>query len=251
MILASDEQRIEAMRQGGQLLGEVKQELKDFTRVGSTFAEIESQAQSLIKAKGAVPSFSTVPEYDWATCIMKNDELCHGIPTSEKKVADGDIITIDVGLIFNGYHLDTTTTFVVGNSTPEKDRFLTVGQKSLHKAINKARIGNTVYDISAAMERVVVNEGFSCVYQLCGHGIGKELHMDPEVPCIAQRRNKKDKLYEGQTLAIEIMYAVGDAYLKVDADKWTYRTADGSLSGMFEETVLITKNGPEVLTNSP
>lgn len=251
MILASDEQRIVAMRHGGQLLGEVKQELKDFTHIGATFAEIEAEAQRLIKDKGAKPSFSTVPDYHWATCIMKNDELCHGIPTSEKKVEDGDIITIDVGLIFEGYHLDTTTTFVVGNSTPKKDHFLEVGKKSLSKAINKAKVGNTVHDISAAMERVVVNEGFACVYQLCGHGIGKELHMDPQVPCIAQRSNKKDLLYEGQTLAIEIMYATGDAYLKVDPDRWTYRTADGSLSGMFEETVLITKTGPEVLTNSP
>lgn len=249
--MSEQEKRIIAMRYGGKLLGEVKQELRAFTEVGSTFADIEAHAQLLIKAKGAQPSFSTVPNYHWATCIMKNDELCHGIPTSEKKVSDGDIITIDVGLIYNGYHLDTTTTFVVGTSSPEKDHFLEVGQKSLSKAINKARIGNTVYDISAAMERVVVSEGFSCVYQLCGHGIGQELHMEPEVPCIAQRRNKKDKLFEGQTLAIEIMYAVGDAYLTVDADKWTYRTADGSLSGMFEETVLITKNGPEVLTNSP
>jgi methionyl aminopeptidase len=251
MITSADEQRITAMRHGGKLLGEVKQELVHFTRVGLTFAEIEAEAQRLIADKGAQPSFSTVPGYDWATCIMKNDELCHGIPTTEKVVEDGDVITIDVGLIYDGYHLDTTTTFIVGTTTPEKEQFLEIGKRSLVKAINKARIGNTVYDVSAAMERVVVNEGFSCVYQLCGHGIGRELHMEPEVPCIAQRRNKKDRLYEGQTLAIEIMYAAGDAYLEVDADKWTYRTADGSLSGMFEETVLITKSGPEVLTNSP
>lgn len=241
--------KISAMRTGGKKLARVKQGLIAFTRVGIRFEEIEAEAQRLIKAEGAIPSFSTVPGYDWATCLMKNDEMCHGIPAG-KKVDDGDVIKIDVGLIWEGYHLDTTTTVVAGTSTPEIDQFLTVGKKALAKAIDRARVGSSVYDLSAAMEKTVTRSGYSAVYQLTGHGIGKKLHDDPEIPCVAYRPTKRLKLYEGQTLAIEIMYAAGDAKLVLDKDGWTYRTVDGSLAGMFEETVLVTKDGPEILTKA-
>lgn len=240
--------QITAMRQGGQHLGSIKKALVAFTKVGMSFAHIEAEAQRLIKGAGATPSFSTVPGYDWATCIMKNDELCHGIPNAAKKVAAGDIITIDVGLIWDGYHLDTTTSFVAGQSTPDLDQFLEIGRRSLAKAISKARLGNSIYDLSFAMQKVVEEHGFDCVYQLTGHGVGKELHMDPEVPCIAYKPMKKVAVAQGQTLAIEIMYAQGDAELKLDPDGWTYRTKDRSLSAMFEETVLITDGEPEILT---
>lgn len=245
----TDAHRITAMRQGGVLLGRVKQQLVDFTKVGMAFETIEAEAQRLIKAGGAKPSFSTVPGYSWATCLMKNDELCHGIP-QHKWVADGDVMTIDVGLIWDGYHLDTTTTFVVGQSQPEIEHFLDVGRRSLAKAIKKARVGNSVYDLSFAMQKVVEENGFNVVYQLTGHGVGKELHGEPEIPCFAQKSDKRIKLYEGQTIAIEIMYAAADAHLVLDRDGWTYRTEDGSLSGMFEETVLVTQAGPEILTAS-
>jgi len=242
-----DSVKITAMREGGKKLARVRDALAVYVKVGSTFEEIEAEAQRLIKAEGAVPSFSTVEGYDWATCLMRNEEMCHGIPQG-KKVEDGDVIKIDVGLIWQGYHLDTTTTVVSGTSSPEKDEFLAVGKRSLEKAIGRATLGNTVYDISAAMQKVVERHGYSCVYQLCGHGIGKKLHDEPEIPCLAQRRDKKEKLYEGQTVAIEIMYAVGNAFLELAPDGWTYKTADNSLAGMFEETVLITKDGPEILT---
>jgi methionyl aminopeptidase len=240
-------EKLQAMRTGGAKLRQVKHQLQAFTKVGTRFEDIEAEAQRLIKAAGAVPNFALVPGYHWATCIMKNDEVCHGIPKG-KYVDDGDVITIDVGLLYEKWHLDTSISFAVGSVPAEVTHFLTVGQDSLKKAINKARVGNSIYDISAAMQRVVERAGFGCVYQLTGHAIGEELHMDPSVPCIAQRRDKNLKLYEGQTLAIEIMYAAGDAHLKIDKDGWTYRTSDGSLAGMFEETVLITRNGPEILT---
>jgi methionyl aminopeptidase len=243
-------QKITAMREGGERLGRIKQQLAEFTHIGTTFEEIEDEAQRLIKEAGALPSFSTVPGYHWATCIMKNEGMEHGIPKN-KKVEDGDIIKIDVGLIYDGYHLDTTTSFIVGSSTTEKELFLEVGQRALAKAINKARVGNAVYDISSAMQRVIEGAGYSCVHQLTGHGVGKNLHEDPSIPCLAQRSDKRIKLYEGQTIAIEPMYAMGDATLVIDEDGWTYKTKDGSLSGMFEETVLVTKDGPEILTASP
>lgn len=243
----SSPEQIGAMREGGHKLAHVRDGLVAFTRVGVTFEQIEAEAQRLIKSVKAVPSFSTVPGYSWATCLMRNDEMCHGIPRG-KRVEDGDVLKIDVGLIWQGYHLDTTTTIVVGNSTPEIDQFLAVGRDALAKAIARAKAGNTVYDLSHAMQKVVERHGYDPVYQLTGHGIGKELHMEPEIPCLASRQLKRLKLHAGQTLAIEIMYAQGDAELKLDKDGWTYRTVDGSLAGMFEETVLVTERGPEILT---
>jgi len=244
-----DTQKIDAMKEGGRALGKVKGQLYSFTKVGTRFEEIEAEAQRLIKAAGYTPSFSTVPGYDWATCIMKNDEMCHGIP-QKKSVEDGDVLTIDVGLINKGYHLDTTMTFAVGSISEEIVQFLERGQRILDDAIGKARLGNSVYDISFAMEKGLKKYNYGAVYQLTGHGIGKELHMDPAVPCVTQRSDKRKKLVVGQTLAIEVMYTSGDPYLVEDTDGWTYRTEDGSLSGMFEETVLITKSGPQVMTKT-
>ncbi len=242
------QEKIAAMRSGGKKLAEVREALVKFTKVGTRFDEIEKEAQRLIHATGATPNFALVPGYHWATCLMKNDEMCHGIPKHEKVVEDGDLITIDVGLLYKGYNLDTTASFLVGNATQERKDFLDVGKKALQRAIDAAVIGNSIYDISFAMQKVVERKGFGMVYQLTGHGIGKELHEEPHVPCIAQRSDKRKKLYEGQTIAIEVMYAMGDAFLVLDKDGWTYRTADHSLSGMIEETVLITANGPEILT---
>jgi methionyl aminopeptidase len=242
-----DQIRISAMREGGKHLGRIKQQLAEFAQVGVSFEQIEAEAQRLIAVVGAKPSFSTVRGYSWATCIMKNAELCHGIPKG-KYVDDGDVITIDVGLIWNGFHLDTTTTFVAGSTSPEKDHFLEIGKRALAKAIKKVAPGNSVYDISFAMQKTVEEQGFNAVYQLTGHGVGEVLHGEPEIPCVAQKKDKRVKLAAGQTIAVEIMYAAGDAYVVLDKDGWTYRTEDGSLSGMFEETVLVTENGHEVLT---
>ncbi len=242
-----DTQKITAMTVGGAKLHRVREALAEFVVPGVTFEAIESKAQSLIKAEGAVPSFSTVPGYHWATCLMKNDEVCHGIPKG-KRVDDGDVITIDVGLIEQGYHLDTTTTVAAGSVSPDVERFLQIGRDSLRKAIAKAQVGNSVYDLSRTMQKVVETHGFGAVYQLTGHGIGKKLHDEPSIPCVAQKSDKRIKLVPGMTLAIEIMYTAGDPELVVDKDGWTYRTKDHSLSGMFEETVLITEHGPQVLT---
>lgn len=244
-----DTKKIEAMRRGGKALGAVKIALKNFTVVGTSFEEIEAEAQRLIKQAGFVPSFSTVPGYHWATCVMKNDELCHGIPQS-KTVNDGDVITIDVGLISSGYHLDTTITFAVGSVRKEVELFLQRGREIVDAAIAKAKPGNSVYDISAVMEKGLKKYNYGVVTQLTGHGIGKELHMEPAIPCAAYRGDKRKMLTVGQTVAIEIMYAAGSGYVIEDADGWTFKTEDGSLTGMFEETVLITAQGPEVLTRA-
>ncbi len=243
-------QKISAMREGGKRLGKVRDELVAFTKIGMTFADIEAEAQRLIAAAGCTPNFALVEDYHWATCIMKNDEMCHGIPSKEKIVEDGDLMTIDVGLLYQGYNLDTTTSFIVGKQDPKKVEFLAVAKKALAKAIAKATPGTSIYEISFAMEKMIEKHGWSMTYQLTGHSIGKELHMPPYVPCIAQRSDKKIKVYPGMTLAIEVMAAMGDAELIVDPDGWTYRTKDHSLTVMEEETVLVTAKEPEILTKA-
>ncbi|MDQ5951603.1 MAG: methionyl aminopeptidase [Patescibacteria group bacterium] len=240
--------KIAAMREGGAVLAQIRNQLAAETKIGSTFAEIEANAQRLIKKADMKPSFSTVPGYSWATCIMKNSEMCHGIPTRHKRVDDGDIITIDVGLINKGFHLDTTITFPVGQITPQVQDFLNVGKKALKKAISRVKDGASVYDISYAMQHTVEKAGFDAVTQLTGHGVGEQLHMQPSIPCVALRNDKKVILKAGMTIAVEIMYSTGSAQLTVDRDGWTYKTIDGSLAAMYEDTVLVTETGFEVLT---
>lgn len=239
--------KIAAMREGGLRMREIKAELKDFVQIGTTFESIEAKAQELIKAAGGIPNFALVPGYHWATCVMKNDELCHGIP-KHKTVDDGDIITIDVGMLYKNWHLDTSISFGVGAVSKRNQTFLEVGQKSLDKAISRVKSSVSVHEISHAMQKVVERAGYSAAYQLTGHAIGEELHMEPSIPCVAQRSDKRILLKSGQTIAVEIMYAEGDAYVVLDDDKWTYRTEDGSVSAMFEETVLVTETGYEILT---
>lgn len=246
--MSAQSSKSEAMRVGGRALARVKHQLQSQTHVGTRYEEIESLAQSLIAAEGMSPSFSTVPGYHWASCVMKNDALCHGIPR-HNQVQDGDLLTIDVGLINQGYHLDTTISFAVGKQKASVRRFLEVGEQSLRAAIATVKPGQTVYAISRAMEKIVSRHGYGVVYQLTGHGVGEQLHMSPTIPCVAEPRDKHVLVTEGQTLAIEIMYTMGSPDLVIDADKWTYRTADGSLSAMFEETVLVNAQGVEVLTN--
>ncbi|MBU0978961.1 type I methionyl aminopeptidase [Patescibacteria group bacterium] len=240
-------QKIKAMRQGGKALADVKSRLRQMVKGGTKFEEIEALVQKLIKQAGMQVSFSTVGDYDWATCITKNSGLCHGIPRNQV-VNEGDIITIDVGLISQGYHLDSALTVAVGRVSKKINDFLAVGQAALALAIAQARPGKTVFDISRAMDKRVQKAGFRAVYQLTGHGLGHKLHQPPVIPCVAQPRDKKIILKVGQTMAIEMMYAMGDAHLKLADDGWTYITSDGSLTAMFEESVLITKQGPEILT---
>lgn len=232
---------------GGAKLGAVREALKVYTTVGTTFEAIEAEAQRLISQAGALPSFSTVAGYHWATCVMVNDALCHGIPINDV-VHDGDIVTIDVGLIYQGFHTDTTTTFGVGNVSEKKQQFLEIGIESLRNAIAQVKAGATVYEVSAAMYQVLHRHHYGAVEQLTGHGVGAQLHEAPNIPCHPNPADKRIILSEGQTIAVEVMYAQGSAQLKVDPDGWTYRTKDGQLSGMFEDTVLVTKDGFQILT---
>lgn len=243
----ADQKRIAAMRKGGPILAQIRDTLISELHVGQEFAAIEDRAQELIKQHNVRPSFSTVPGYHWATCVMKNHEVCHGIPR-DKQVADGDVITIDIGILYDGYHLDTTDSTCVGSCEGTIQTFLEVGRQSVRKAIAQVKAGQSVFAVSQAMDRVLQKHGFGAVYQLTGHGVGEKLHMDPAIPCTPQKRDKRVLLEAGQTIAVEVMYTAGDPYLVVGSDNWTYQTADQSLAAMFEETVLVTPRGSEVLT---
>ncbi len=238
------------MRVGGKKLAGVKQALIEAARPGVSFEKLEALAQERIAQEGATPSFSTVPGYDWATCISKNEGCCHGVPKNNT-VAEEDVLKLDVGLVWGGYHVDTTATIYVGDqkqADPAVLQFIADGWEILDKSIAKAIIGNSVYDISRTMQDAIEEKGYGAVYQLTGHAIGRMLHEDPQIPCVAYKSDKKHKLFEGQTICVEVMDAMGDAYLVLGDDGWTYQTEDRSLTGMFEDTVLITTNGPEVLT---
>jgi methionyl aminopeptidase len=249
MIDSKLQKKIDAMRAGGKILAEVRDIVAVAVAPGVPFGSLEEIAQTELKKRGAKPSFAMVPGYKWATCICRNDECVHGIPEG-KTVNHGDLITIDVGAFYQGYHTDTSITVCAGECSRRVQKFNETGKRAVYNAIAQVKPGVSVYELSKAMQETVEREGYRSVYQLTGHGVGEKLHEEPSIPCYADERFKRVKLTEGQTIAIEIMYAMGDPKLELAADGWTYKTVDGSLSGMYEHTVLVTRNGAEVLTAS-
>lgn len=235
------------MTEGGARLGKIKRELLDAVKVGVTPIEIDSLADQLITGYGDYPSFKTVRGYHHATCINTNAAVVHGIP-SRVPFKPGDLVTIDVGLVHKGWHLDTSTTTQVPPVSDATSKFLAVGREAVEMAIKQALPGNSIYQVSEAMQKVVEKAGYSVIRDLTGHGVGKHLHEEPSIPCYADPRSKKDIIKPGQALAIEVMYSMGDYHLKTGADGWTLYTVDGSLTAMFEDSVFITDTGHLILT---
>lgn len=237
------EEEIKIMAEGGGKLAIIKREVVKAVRPGITTLQLDKLADKLIVEAGGEASFKMVPGYRRATCININDTVVHGIPGSYK-IKPGDKVGIDVGMFYKGYHTDTSVT--VGG--PEK--FLEAGRRGLKKAIDQARVGKRVADISAAMQETVEEAGLNVVRALTGHGIGHELHEEPAIPCFVMGDYKHSpKLVEGMVIAIEIMYNQGDfEVVYKNDDGWTIVTADGKMSGLFEETVAVTAHGPVVLT---
>lgn len=237
------------MIEGGKRLGHIKRLLAEAVKEGVTPLEIDALADKLIKEGGDKANFKGVDGYRFATCINVNSGIVHGIPTN-KPFKDGDVVKVDVGLLHNGFHLDTSNTIQVGTKDPKVTKFLEVSRKALESAIFAATVGNSVYDLGLAMQTVMEGSGYSVIRDLTGHGIGKHLHMKPYIPCFADPAGKKDVLSLDQTIAIEIMSAIGDYHLVEESDGWTLSTQDGSLTAMYEETVCITESGPLVLTKA-
>lgn len=231
------------MAEGGEKLAEIRDKVARAVKPGVTGVDLDKLADRLIAQMGGKPSFKMVPGYKWATCINVNDVVVHGVPDNYK-IKAGDKVGIDLGIHYKGFHTDTSIT--VGG--PEK--FLEVGRLGLKRAIAQARIGKRVADISAAMQETVERAGYSVVRALTGHGIGRELHEEPAIPCFGLGNYEHSpKLIPGMVLAIEIMYNQGESEVVYkNDDGWTIATKDGKISGLFEETVAITSHGPIVLT---
>lgn len=239
--------KYQAMTEGGKRLGWIKGQLTDLIKAGVTPLEIDAFVDKKILEGGDKHSFKTVDHYKYATCINVNEGMVHGIPGT-KPFKPGDVVKVDMGLIHEGFHLDTSLTVQVPPYTAAVTKFLEVSQKSLSEAIFMASAGNTVYDLGEAMQRVAEAGGYNVIRDLTGHGIGRQLHMEPFIPCFADKRNKRFVLAVDQTIAIEAMVSMGDYHLVEDPDGWTLSTQDGSITAMFEETVYITPNGPQILT---
>ncbi|MGA2910344.1 MAG: type I methionyl aminopeptidase [Candidatus Microgenomates bacterium] len=248
MISIKSDSEIKIMAEGGAKLGRVKNALAAAVKEGVTAADIEALAVKLIKEEGAEISFNKVPGYHWATCINVNDGLVHGIPVSSLIFKEGDIVKIDVGVYFKGFHSDTSISVGIDLS-PENRRFLNTGRETLDKAIKQARAGNHIFDISKAIEDSIEGAGYTTIKALVGHGVGRELHEDPQIPCFVPGRIEDSPLIKkNMVLAIEVMYAMESDKVEQLEDGWTIAMRDGKISGLFEDTVAVTDNGPKVLT---
>lgn len=241
------EREIELMRESGRLLAIVHEELEKFVRPGITTLDIDRKGEEIIRSFGCIPSFLNYNGYPASICVSVNDEVVHGIPSKKRVLAEGDIVSLDAGLIYKGYHSDAARTWALGEVTPEAARLIEVTRQSFFEGIKYARAGNHLNDISAAIQKYVEANGFSVVRDLVGHGIGTHLHEDPQIPNFASKR-RGIKLEPGMTLAIEPMVNAGRYDVWWLEDDWTVATEDGSLSAHYENTVLITDGEPEILT---
>lgn len=247
MIICKSPAELEKMRRSGLLVYEILEELRGMIRPGLSTEELERVAEKRIREAGAQPAFKGYYGYPSVLCTSINNEIVHGIPSSKRVVQKGDIVKIDVGVEMDGYYGDAATTVAVGAISAELERLLRVTQESLALAIEQARLGNRLGDVCSAIQRHVEAHGYSVVREFVGHGIGRKMHEDPQVPNYGTP-NQGPRLREGMVLAIEPMVNTGTADAKVLEDKWTAVTADGGYSAHFEHTVAVTRNGPWVLT---
>ena len=214
---------------------------------GVTTAEIDRLAEEYIRSQGGEPNFKNYEGYPATACISINNEVIHGIPSSKRKLRAGDIVSIDLGAKFDGYHGDNAATFACGDITPEAKRLMDATRESLYEGIKAARAGGRIGDISHAVQAYVEARGYSVVRQFVGHGVGTHLHEAPEVPNFGTA-GRGIRLMPGMTIAIEPMVNAGAAGVEVQPDGWTVLTKDGSLSAHFEHTVAITADGPKIMT---
>ena len=237
------------MREGGRITAQALQAVLRKSDPGVTLLDLEKVAAGEIRDQGGEPAFARVKGYHFATCLNVNEGVVHGIPT-DRKLVEGDILSVDLGTYYRGFNTDASWSIYVGDhqhAPAEKLKFLATGERALEKAVAAATIGNFVNDISTAMQQVLEESGYHPSENLVGHGVGRDLHEDPQVPCRVLQ-DHSPKLFAGMVLAIEVIYTEGSPELALAEDGWTLATRDGSLSGLFEQTVAITDNGPVTLT---
>ncbi len=247
-IMIKTPREIEKMRRSGQVVREVLEHVRKFVKAGASTQDLENAAAEKMNELGAKPAFKGYRGYPCVLCTSVNDEVVHGIPSAKRVLKDGDIVSIDTGVIIDGYYGDSATTIAVGGKVPQRTlKLLEVTQASLDRGIEAIKPGATLGDVGAAVQEVVEAEGFSVVRDFVGHGIGTRLHEDPQVPNFG-RRGQGQKLREGMVIAIEPMVNAGRPDVQVLSDGWTAVTQDGSLSAHFEHTVAVTAEGAEILT---
>lgn len=249
MINCKSQSELEKMRRSGRLVRQVLEMLRSMVAPGVSTMDLERAAEEKIKELGAKSAFKGYHDYPCVLCTSVNNEIIHGIPSEKRVLKEGDIVSIDSGVVHDGYFGDAAITVPVGGSiAPELKKLLDVTETSLKRAIQEVRLGKTVGDIGAAVQEYVEANGFSVVREFVGHGIGTELHEDPQVPNFGVRGHGT-RLREGMVLAIEPMVNIGKPEARVLGDKWTAVTVDGSYSAHFEHCVAVTRNGPMVLTD--
>lgn len=252
------DKEIRTMVEGGRILAEVLNEVLKQIKPGVSELELDRLAEKLIREKNAEPGFKKVKGYKHSICVSTNDVVVHGVPTSYR-LKEGDVIGIDCGVYYKGFHTDMAETRrvstinnqqITNNKKNEIDKFLETGKRALGEAIKQAKVGNRVGHISKTTQEIVEGAGYSVVRTLVGHGVGRKLHEEPEVPgFLAGSISKTPMLLEGMTLAIEVIYNMGRSeVVYANNDGWTIKTKDGSLSAVFEKTIVITKEGSRVLT---
>ncbi len=238
---------IELMRESCRLLAIVHQEMEAAIKPGMTTRDIDILGDSLIRKLGCIPNFKNYNGYPASICVSVNDEVVHGIPNKHRVLQEGDIVSLDAGLIYKGYHSDAARTHAVGQISPQAQKLLDVTKQSFFEGIKMAKAGNHLHDISNAIDAYVRPFGYGIVRDLVGHGIGTSLHEDPQIPNFRQLR-RGIKLQAGMTLAIEPMINMGTHEVAWLDDGWTVVSEDGSLSAHYENTILITDGEPEILT---
>jgi len=247
-IVCKSQSEIDKMRRSGHIVRQVLDELRGMVAPGVSTMDLEKLAERRIKESGAKPAFKGYYGYPCVLCTSINDEIVHGIPSAKRVLKSGDIVSIDCGVVLDGYYGDAAITAAVGDSvSEERKRLMDVTEQSLYKAIEQVKIGNTVSDIGGAVQEFVEANGFSVVREFVGHGVGRSMHEEPQVPNFVDGKSTP-RLRPGMTLAIEPMVNAGGAAIKVLNDGWTVVTQDGQLSAHFEHTVLVTEGEPEILT---
>lgn len=247
MIILKSKREIDIMREANQIVAQTHALLAEKIKPGISTAELDQIADEFIRSEGAVPSFKGYQGFPASVCISINEEVVHGIPSSSRYLKDGDIVSIDIGTFYEGFNGDAARTHAVGDISENASKLLQITEESLLKGIEKAVIGSRLFDISHAVQNYVEKNGFSVVRDYVGHGIGRKMHEDPQIPNFGPA-GKGPKLKEGMTLAIEPMVNIGGYEVETLADDWTVVTRDNSLSAHFEHTIAITKDGAEILS---
>ena len=246
-ITIKSEREIELMAEAGKILERVHNELEKALRPGMSTKDIDTLGEEIIRSYGCIPSFLNYNGYPASICVSVDDEIVHGIPNKKHILREGNIVSLDAGVIYEGYHSDAARTHAVGEVSQEAQRLMDVTKESFFEGIKYAKAGNHLHDISKAIQQYVEENGFSVVRDLVGHGIGKNLHEEPEVPNY-KTIGRGPKLVPGMTLAIEPMVNAGAYDVWWLEDDWTVVTQDGSLSAHYENTILITENEPVILS---